>query len=208
MRKIGFLFFTLLVNLFFSVQLWALSEGDLAQKVKAYFEDKFSRLEAVAGQYPELESYRHLMRPEAEKIEGFFGGSLIDADFVIRQVYHPSHFLARGYDLKKVKELKYFYKKMMEDPTPQLSEPGRGSLLQPRLIAMRYPVIKDGKLEGIISMMVRTEYFLRAVGLDKCKAFKIICRGDPAEEKGVLSDKYKEITLDLPSTQWKIQYEE
>lgn len=208
MRKIVFLFFALSVNLFLSAQCRALSEEELAQKVKAYFEDKFIRLEAVARQHPAVESYRQLMRPEAEKIEGFFGGSLIDADFVIRQVYHPSHFLARGYDLKKVKELKYFYKKMMEEPSPQLSEPGRGSLVQPRLIAMRYPVIKDGKLEGIISMMVRTEYFLRAVGLDKCKAFKIICRGEPAEEKGFLSDKYKEAALDLPSTQWRIQYEE
>ena len=185
-----------------------MSEAELVQGAKAYFEDKFTRLSQVARQYPTIETYRQLMRPQAEKIEGFFGGSLIGPDFVIRQVYHPSHFLARGYDLKKVIELKYFYKKMTEAPSPQLSEPAHGSLVQPRLIAMRYPVLKDGKLENIISMMVRTEYFLKAVGLDKCKAFKIICLGEPAEGKGVLSDKFKEVTLDLPCTKWRIQYEE
>lgn len=208
MRKIVFLLFAIVFNLFLSAQGWALSEEELVQKVKVYFEDKFVRLSAVAKQYPTVETYRQLMRPQAEKIEGFFGGSLIDPDFVIRQVYSPSHFLARGYDLKKVEELRYFYKKMIKDLQPQLSEPAHGSLIQPRLIAMRYPVIKDGKLENIISMMVRTEYFLKAVGLDKCRAFKIICLGQPAEGKGVLSDKYKEVTLDLPSTQWMIQYEE
>lgn len=208
MGKRGFFIFSLLFNFLLCCQALALSENELSQKVKAYFEDKFARLESVAGQYPTVETYRQLMRPEAEKIEGFFGGSLIDPDFVIRQVYHPSHFLARGYDLKQVLELKAFYRMMKESPGPQLSEPAHGSIVQPRLIAMRYPVIKDGKLINIISMMLRSEYFLKAAGLDKCRAYKIICRGRLAEEKGKLSDKYKEISLKLPSTEWTIQYEQ
>jgi hypothetical protein len=45
------------------------------------------------------------------------------------------------------------------------------------------------------------------VGLDKCRAFKIICRGEPAEEKGELSDHYREVKLSLPATDWVIQYD-
>lgn len=195
----------------FSVSCFSISQAqetdEIAGKTKAYFGDLFARLKVVARQNPTPDTYRQLMRPEADKIEGFFGGSFIDPDFIIRQVYHPSHFLARGFDLKKVKELKDFYKMMQENPAPQLSEPAHGSIVQPRLTAMRYPVIKEGRLVGIISMMVRTEYFLRAVGLDKCKAFKIICLGQLAEERGKLSPGHKEIKLDLPSTRWVIQYD-
>jgi hypothetical protein len=96
---------------------------------------------------------------------------------------------------------------MRKAPAPQLSEPGHGSILQPRLIAMRYPVITAGKLQGIVSMMVRTEKFLEAAGLDKCSAYKIICRGVPAEEKGDLSADHREVKLALPSTEWVIQYD-
>ncbi|MBN1547331.1 MAG: hypothetical protein JW902_11780 [Syntrophaceae bacterium] len=143
----------------------------------------------------------------AEATDGFYGGTLIDSDWVIAQVYFKSHFLARGFDLKKVKELSAFYKMMKESPAPQLSEPGHGSLVQPRLIAMRYPVMKDGKVKNILSVMVKTEAYLKAVGLDKRRAYKIICRGELAEEKGKLPKDYKQVKLDLPSTEWIIQYQ-
>lgn len=77
----------------------------------------------------------------------------------------------------------------------------------PRLPAMRYPVITDGKLEAVVSMMVRTENFLEAVGLDKCRAFRITCRGTLAEEDGKLSDHPRSVTLELPSTEWLIEYD-
>ena len=147
------------------------------------------------------------MKPVAEQTEGFYGGTLLDSDLVIAQVYYPTHFLARGYDLKKVKELTAFIKLMQDTPAPQLSEPGHGSLLQPRLIAMRYPVITDGKVQSILSMMVRTEAYLNAVGLDKCKAYRITCLGAVAEEKGKLTKDTKQVKVKLPSTEWVIDYQ-
>jgi hypothetical protein len=182
-------------------------KDEVAKKVKRYFKELFTQLKIAADQNPNPQNFRKIMKPIVENIPGFYGATLIDPDFIIRQVYYPSHFLARGYDLKKVKELKYFYKKMKESPSPQLSEPGHGNIFQPRLIAMRYPVIKNGKLKNIVSLMVRTEYFLKYTGLDKCKAFRIICLGKISEKKGKLSKKYKEIRLRLPSTEWIIQYE-
>ena len=180
---------------------------EMAAKVKAYFEQRFTDLGGVAEKRPTAETFREAMAPVAEGTPGFFGGTLIDANFVIREVYYKRDFLARGFDLKKVRQLDGFWALMRKAPAPQLSEPGHGNIVQPRLIAMRYPVLVDGKLENIVSMMVRTEKFLEATGLDRCKAFRITCLGQPAEEKGTLSGSPHEVKLDLPSTDWVIQYD-
>lgn len=207
MRKVLSVIFTALSVLFLASPYQAKGDDEIAVKTTSYFEGLFNQLKSAAEQDPSADTFRRIMKPAAESIKGFFGATLISPDFVIRQVYNPTHFLARGYDLKKVKELEYFYGLMKENPAPQLSEPGHGSIVQPRLIAMRYPVIKEGNLTNIISMMVRTDNFLEASGLDKCKAYKIICLGKVAESKGELSKDYKEISLKLPSTEWSIRYE-
>ncbi|MBM4102442.1 MAG: hypothetical protein FJ263_00115 [Planctomycetes bacterium] len=183
------------------------NNDEVGRKTVAYFNTLFEGLGKTAEKDPLYDSYREIMKPVAESTEGFYGGTLVGPDWVIVQVYYPSHFLARGFDLKKVKELTDFYKMMQEKPAPQLSEPGHGSIMQPRLIAMRYPVIRDGKVKNILSMMVRTEAYLKAVGLDKCSAYKITCKGKLAEEKGELAKEYKEVKLQLPSTEWTIQYQ-
>lgn len=181
---------------------------EMEQRVREYFEVCFADLKSVADQYPEEDTFREAMKPVVEKTEGFFGGTLISPDFVIRQVYFKRNFLARGFDLKKVDQLVEFARQMKEKPAPQLSEPARGNIAQPRLVAMRHPVIKDGELVGVVSMMVRTEAFLKAVGLDKVKAFKIICKGVDAEASGTLSENPLKTALDLPSTHWEILFDE
>lgn len=186
----------------------AATPPDVMEKnVKSYFGRLVNLLARAAEEDPDVDTFRKVMKPVVEQIDGLYGATLISPDFVIKQVYFPSHFLARGFDLKNVKELKEFYRMMKENPAPQLSEPGHGSVLQPRLIAMRYPVIEDGKLKNIISIMMRTESFLKAVGLDKAKAYKIIVNGKVAEKKGKFKGKYHEIKVKLPSTEWVIQYE-
>jgi hypothetical protein len=184
----------------------AKDSNDIYKNVKEYFGELFDQLKSVAEQEPTTKNFREIMRPVAKNTKGFYGATLIDPDFIIRQVYYPSHFLARGFNLKGVEELKEFYKMMRENPASQLSEPAHGSIFQPRLIAMRYPVIKEGRLKNIVSMMVRTKSFLKATGLEQCRAFEIICFGKLAEKKGKLSQGYREITLKLPSTEWVIRY--
>jgi hypothetical protein len=179
----------------------------VGNKTIAYFTDLFDKLGSAAQKDPGYDTYRKIMKPVAESTEGFYGGWLASPDWVITQVYYPSHFIARGFDLKNVKELKSFYKMMQEKPAPQLSEPGHVSIIQPPLIAMRYPVIKDGKVKNIISIKVLTKAYLKAVGLDKCRAYKIIFDGKLAEKKGELGKEYKEVKLQLPSTEWIIQYQ-
>jgi hypothetical protein len=71
---------------------------------------------------------------------------------------------------------------------------------------MRYPVVVNGKLKNILSMMVRTQAYLKAAGLDECRAYKIICQGKLAEEKGTLGKDFKQVKVKLPSTKWTIQY--
>lgn len=183
------------------------AEDPIGTAVENYFTAVFAKLGEVAAQQPTHDTFREAMKPAAESIDGFFGGTLVTPDFVIDQSYYKFHALANGYDLKKIKQLDYFRGLMRITPAPQLSEPGHGSLFQPRLISMRYPVFTDGKLQGIVSVMVRTEAFLPATGLDKCRAYKIICRGELAEEKGILSSARREIKLALPSTEWVIQYD-
>lgn len=172
----------------------------------AYFATHFARLKAVADLQPTKDTFREAMKPLAEATPGFFGGSYIDTNFVIREVYHPRDFLARGYDLKKVEQLDHFWALMRKEPTPQLSEPGRGNIVQPRLIAMRYPVLKDGHLAAVVSFFVRTESFLEAVGLGQAKAYRITCRGIVAEENGPLGSNLRSVTVSLPANEWRIEY--
>ncbi len=186
---------------------YAVPPEEMEKNVREYFDGVFAEMAKVAAAEPTVEDFRKKVKPLAEKTKGFFGSTLVDTNFVIRQVYPKTHFLAIGYDLKKVKQLDDFWKMMREKPAPQLSEPGHGGIMQPRLIAMRYPVIKDGQLVNIVSLMIRTGAFLEAVGLDKCRAYKITCRDVLAEEEGKLSDKPLKIKLALPSTEWVIQYD-
>jgi hypothetical protein len=61
----------------------------------AYFDASFARLKAVADQQPTKETFRKAMKPLVDATPGFFGGTYIDTDFVIREVYNPRDFLAR-----------------------------------------------------------------------------------------------------------------
>jgi len=178
----------------------------MAQTIRSYFETCFADLKVVADSIPTEDTFRTAMKPVVEKTDGFFGGTLISPEFEIQQVYFKRNFLAKGFDLKKVKQLTYFVGQMKENPAPQLSEPGHGSLIQPRLVAMRYPVMKDGKVVNIVSMMIRTEKFLEAVGLDKVAAYRFICLDQVAEEMGALSDSPHRVVLELPSTKWEVLF--
>ena len=181
-------------------------DDPVGKAVAAYFDKTFANLKAVADRQPTKDTFREAMKPLEDATDGFFGGSYIDTDFVIREVYYPRDFLARGFDLKKVKQLDYFWDLMRKNPTPQLSEPGHGSIVQPRLIAMRYPVLKDGQLAAVVSFFVRTEKFLEAVGLGDVQGYRITCRGVLAEEDGKLGDNPKSVTVSLPANEWVIEY--
>ena len=175
--------------------------------VETYFKTTFARLGDVAAKKPTQQTFRAAMKPCAEATEGFFGGTYIDTDYTIRQTYKKTNFLARGFSLRKVKQLTKFWAEMDENPAPQLSEPGH-SLTQPiHLIALRYPVITDGKLESVVSIMIKTKAFLKATGLKECDAYQIICQDVLAEKKGTLSDHPTEVKLQLPSTEWVIRYD-
>lgn len=185
----------------------AQTDDPIGIATEKYFAETFTRLGEVAAQKPTKDTFRAAMKPCAEATDGFFGGTYIDTDYTIRQVYKKRNFLARGFSLRKVKQLDYFWDLMDKNPAPQLSEPGH-SLTQPiHLIALRYPIMTDGRLEGVVSMMIRTKAFLKASGIDKCKAWKIICRGKEAESNGKLSHNPRKVTLQLPSTEWVIQYD-
>lgn len=199
------------------VALWMLAAGtaplyagpaENSAAISNYFATVFQDLGDLARQNPTPATFRTLAKPFVDKTPGVFGATWIDTNFVIRQVYFKRDFLAVGFDLKKVSELSAFWTQMKAQPAPQLSEPGHGSLIQPRLIAMRYPILVDGQFNGIVSVMIHTETFLKAVGLDRCPAFSITCQGKVAETKGVLPPDAPEIRLALPSTEWVIRFQE
>lgn len=192
--------------LFASASMATPDETQMAASVQNYFSGLFNKLNNAASQHPTPDTFRATMKPLISEIDGLYGATLIDDSFVIRQVYFSRNFLARGFDLKKVKELDYFWERMRTTPTPQLSEPGHGSIVQPRLIAMRSPILRDGKLVGVVSLMVRTEAFLKATGLDHCQAYRITCRGQLAESDGELGNHPHRVHMTLPATDWLIEY--
>lgn len=197
-----------LLGSLFSASLAQAGPNELALSISNYFNGVFQDLGDLAALDPTPTTFRALAKPFVEKTPGLFGATWIDTNFVIRQVYYKRDFLAVGYDLNKVAALTAFWKKMREKPAPQLSEPGHGSLIQPRLIAVRYPILVEGQFKGIVSAMIHTDTFLKAVGLDRFPAYAIICQGQIAETKGRLPDQPAEIRLDLPSTEWIIRYQE
>jgi len=105
------------------------ADDPIGLAVEAYFNGAFDGLKAVAEKQPTPDTFREAIKPLVESTDGFFGGTLIDTDFKIRQVYFKRNALARGYDLKKVKQLTVFWNEMRENPTPQLSEPARGNIM-------------------------------------------------------------------------------
>ena len=179
----------------------------MAHAISNYVAGVIKGLQAAADQHPTEDTFRASMKPLMENTPGVFGASLIDTNFVIRKVYYRRDFLAVGFDLKKVSELDYFWKLMQAKPAPQLSEPAHGSILQPRLLALRCPILDNGQFQGIVSVMIHTEAFLKAVGLDACSAYKITCLGKLAEEKGDLATEHQSIQLTLPSTDWLIEFQ-
>ena len=183
------------------------TKAELKTAVEMYFSNLVDRLDQAVKQSPTEATFRSVMKSPLDQIDGLYGASLIDSDWVIKQVYFKNDFLAVGYSLKKVKELDDFRKLMADTPSPQLSEPGHGSALQPRLISLRYPLLQDGKMTRMISIMIRTDAFLKAVKLDTCPAYEITCRGKVAERKGTLSQSPKEVVISLPATEWIIRYE-
>ncbi len=205
-RFMGILGFCLSLWLVASPAIAAPSEAQLAASAQNYFAGLFENLSTAAGQHPTPDTFRSIMKPLVADIDGLYGATLIDDQFIIRQVYFSRNFLARGFDLKKVEELEYFWDRMRTAPSAQLSEPGHGSVLQPRLIAMRSPIIRDGVLTGVVSLMVRTEAFLKATGLDRCQAYRITCRGKVAESQGELGNSPHRVQLNLPATNWLIEY--
>jgi hypothetical protein len=185
----------------------AASEDVLTLSVQGYFTNLFARLSQAAAQQPTEATFRTVMRPLVDDLPGLYGASLIDTNWTIRQTYFRRHFLAEGFDLKKVRELDRFRELMDRQPAAQLSEPGRGGLTQPHLISLRYPVMRDGRLAAIVSLMVRTEDFLRAAGLDNCRAYRVTCQGQVTETRGELTPARRTVKLELPSTEWVIDYE-
>ena len=200
----GMLFGTLLLT---SATHAADVKADMANAVSNYVSNVITGLQAVADQQPTEDTFREKMKGFMDATPGVFGASLIDTNFVIRKVYYRRDFLAVDFDLKKVSELDYFWKRMKEKPAAQLSEPAHGSILQPRLLAMRAPILDKGQFKGIVSVMIHTDTFLKSVGLEDCQAFKITCLGKLAEEKGDLPAEHQEIKLTLPSTEWVIQFQ-
>jgi len=180
----------------------------VGRAVHGFFLARFREVQDVADRQPPPEMFRAAAKPLAETTPGFYDASLIGPDFVIRQVYDRMDGLAVGYDLKKVKPLREFWRMMREQPGPQLSEPARGMPWEPRLTTLRVPFFTpDGKLAGIVSLIFRTSALVQTAGLESCPAWRITCRGQPAESQGTLPETgTRRVTLRLPATEWVIDY--
>ena len=74
--------------------LAAPAEVELKSSVEKYFGNLFQRLQQAAAKNPTDETFRDVMKPHLDGIEGLYGSTLLNADWEIRQVYFKAHFLA------------------------------------------------------------------------------------------------------------------
>ena len=179
----------------------------LERRVEAFFQPPCKVLAEAAAKEPDKKSFRKVMKPVVEKTEGFAGATLLDPDFVIRKTYRRSHAAAVGYDLKKTPSLKKFCEEMKKKPVPQISHPTRPRLMQPSVIVLRQPVINDGKLTGVLSLMILADEFLEKSGLADCPAYKVKCSDGYTFSKGKLSREHRHGVARLPSATWTIDYD-
>ena len=183
-------------------------EPPLRQRVENYFKPGFALLEKAAKKQPDKKTFRKIMKPLVRNFDGFAEATLLDKDFIIRKTYYKRDVAAVGYDLKKTACLKNFHTEMLKHPSPQISGPTKPHLMQPSVIVLRMPVLSDKKeLTWVLSLMIKTDHFLKATGLDTCKACRITCQDGCSICKGKLSKKHKQITVKLPSAEWVIEYE-
>jgi len=175
--------------------------------VEAYFTAVFDEMGKVAAKQPNKDTFRELMKPVEENVDGFTDGSFLDDRYIIRESYKDHIISPVGHDLKKVKELKDFLVMMDDKPSPQLSEPAHIPFY-PSFTSLRYPVLNDkGELTGVLSVFVKTKHFMQTTMLSQCRAYTITCRGNLAERKKRVSDEAKKVTVQLPSTEWVIVYD-
>ena len=165
-------------------------------------------LASVARQQPTPKTFCDIMAPFVTGLEGFRGATLLAPDFIIQQVYYKRHVGGIGYDVKSHDSLKRFYTMMREAPAPQVSGPTRARLWRPSYIALRYPIMRDGSLAGVVSLFVGTETLLQGTALADCSAFRISCSDVEPVAKGNLSPHCRRIVVELPSTAWTVEYDE
>ena len=183
------------------------ADDPIGMAVETYFTVIFDEMGKVAANQPNKDTFRELMKPVEENIDGFTDGSLLDTNYVIQESYKDHIISPVGYDLRKQKELKDFLVMMDEKPEPQLSEPAHIPFY-PSFTALRYPVLNDkGELTGVISAFVKTKHFMQTTMLSQCRAYTITCRGTLAERKRRVSGEAKMVTVQLPSTEWIIVYD-
>jgi len=182
--------------------------GDpIGEAVKAYFTAVFYEMGKVVAKQPTKDTFRELMKPVEENVDGFTDGSFLDDKYIIQESYKDHIISPVGHDLKKVKELKDFLVMMDEKPAPQLSEPAHIPFY-PSFTSLRYPVLDEkGELTGVLSVFVKTKHFMQTTMLSQCRAYTITCRGNLAEKKRRVSDEAKKVTVQLPSTEWIIVYD-
>lgn len=182
------------------------ADDPIGVAVEAYFTAVFDEMGKVAATQPTKDTFRELMKPVEENVDGFTDGSFLDTNYVIQESYKDHIISPVGYDLRKQEELRDFLVMMDEKPEPQLSEPAHIPFY-PSFTALRYPVLNDKeKLTGVLSVFVKTKHFMQTTMLSQCRAYTITCRGTLAEKKRKVSDKAKKVTVQLPSTEWVIVY--
>ncbi len=182
-------------------------EDPMQKCVQGYFGKHVKLLSVVAKQQPTKKTFRKIMKPLVKDLSGFCEATLLDTGFVIRHTYYRRHRLAVGYDLKNVDSLKVFYEMMQKNPMPQISGPTKAKLMTPSVIVLRYPILQDKDLIGVVSLMVSTDDFLEDVKLADCKAYRIRCSDGIEMSKGTLSEGCRKTEVALPSAEWIIEYD-
>jgi hypothetical protein len=69
--------------------------------VESYFSAVFDEMGKVAAQRPTKDTFRELMKPLAEAVDGFTDGSFLDNKYVIQESYKDHIISPVGYDLHK-----------------------------------------------------------------------------------------------------------
>ncbi len=178
----------------------------VSDRIKEYFKQHVDTLNKAAEQRPSERTFRKVMAPLVPTINEFKGASLLNRDFVIRQVYSRKHIAAIGYDLKKQEAVKVAHAAMLEQPAPQLNGPTKPTLLRSSFITLRVPFVEEGVLVGAVSLILDTKAVLKEVGISKWRAYRIKSSDGESFAHGELSSGTLHFKVQLPSLLWDVEY--
>jgi hypothetical protein len=184
-----------------------LPEDDaVGKKVDRYFERLGIELQASADKKPTSKTFASDIKNVVWTNEDLCGAYFLDTDWIVRKSLFPLQIFMVGHDYRTDPSLDHYRTMVTAFREPKLLAPMPRTFIRPGRITMTCPVFDALRVTGYLSVEVSTQRWLNAVGLDRAKAYRIVCDGKESLKKGKIPFEHHTVTMSMFSSTWVIEY--